>query len=46
MIDLRCGDCLEVLKSMPSESIDLIVTDPPYLMNYKTTFRVRVDKRR
>lgn len=35
MIDLRCGDCLEVLKSMPSESIALIVTDPPY----KTTSR-------
>ena len=35
MIDLRQGDCLEVLKSMPSESIDLIVTDPPY----KTTSR-------
>ena len=34
-IDLKCGDCLEVLKSMPSESIDLIVTDPPY----KTTSR-------
>ena len=38
-IDLRQGDCLEVLKSMPSESIDLIVTDPPYLMNYKTNHR-------
>ena len=35
MIDLRQGDCLEVLRSMPSESIDLIVTDPPY----KTTSR-------
>ena len=35
MIDLRQGDCLEILKSMPSESIDLIVTDPPY----KTTSR-------
>lgn len=30
MIDLRQGDCIEILKSMPSESIDLIVTDPPY----------------
>ena len=39
MVDLRQGDCLEVLKSMPSESIDLIVTDPPYLMNYKTNYR-------
>lgn len=29
-------DCLEGMKSIPDESIDLIVTDPPYLMNYKT----------
>jgi len=32
-IDLRLGDCLEVLKSIPDKSIDLIVTDPPYLFN-------------
>ncbi|MGI0141559.1 MAG: DNA-methyltransferase [Candidatus Micrarchaeales archaeon] len=24
------GDCLEVMKKMPSESIDLIITDPPF----------------
>ena len=24
------GDCLELMKSIPDESIDLIVTDPPY----------------
>lgn len=30
MIDLRHGDCLEILKNMPNESVDLIVTDPPY----------------
>ena len=30
MIDLRQGDCLEVMKDIPDESIDLIVTDPPY----------------
>jgi DNA modification methylase len=23
-------DCMEVLKSLPNESIDLIATDPPY----------------
>ena len=23
-------DCMEVMKAIPSESIDLIVTDPPY----------------
>jgi site-specific DNA-methyltransferase (adenine-specific) len=24
------GDCLEVMKKIPNESIDLVVTDPPY----------------
>ena len=31
MIDLRQGDCLEIMKEIPDKSIDLIVTDPPYL---------------
>lgn len=30
MYKLIHGDCLESLKKMPDESIDLIVTDPPY----------------
>ena len=30
MIDLRQGDCLELMKDIPDESIDLLVTDPPY----------------
>ena len=30
MIDLRQGDCLELMKYIPDESIDLLVTDPPY----------------
>jgi DNA modification methylase len=29
-IDLRKGDCLEVMKEIPSGSIDAIITDPPY----------------
>lgn len=29
-IDLRQGDCLELLKEIPDKSIDLVVTDPPY----------------
>jgi DNA modification methylase len=28
------GDCLTVLKRLPDESIDLILTDPPYGINY------------
>lgn len=27
---LYCGDCLEIMKKFPDESVDLIVTDPPY----------------
>jgi site-specific DNA-methyltransferase (adenine-specific) len=30
MIDLKLGDCLEVMKSLPEASIDLTVTSPPY----------------
>lgn len=27
---LICGDCLEVMKRIPDQSIDLILTDPPF----------------
>ena len=30
MIELRQGDCLELMKELPSEAIDLIITSPPY----------------
>ena len=23
------GDCLEIIKTIPNESVDLIITDPP-----------------
>jgi len=29
-IDLKLGDCLEVMKSIPDGSVDAIITDPPY----------------
>ena len=31
-IDLRLGDCLEVMKTIPSGSVNAIITDPPYEM--------------
>ena len=37
-------DCLEGLKLIPDKSIDLVVTDPPYLMNYKSNRRVVKEK--
>ena len=30
------ADCIEGMRSIPDESINLVVTDPPYLMKYKT----------
>ena len=29
------GDCIEVMQSMPWASVDFILTDPPYLVNYR-----------
>ena len=28
--DLRCGDAVDMMRTLPPESIDLVVTDPPY----------------
>ena len=44
MIKLINGDCLEVMKTLESESVDLVITSPPYddLRNYnsKVDFRL------
>jgi hypothetical protein len=34
MIDLRYGDCLDVLKTLPDSSVDAVVTDPPYGLSF------------
>ena len=31
---LYCGDCLAVLKTLPDNSVDSIVTDPPYGLEF------------
>ena len=31
---IYCGDCLEIMPLMEPESVDLVVTDPPYGLNY------------
>ena len=33
-MDLHLGDCLEVMRTMPDNSIDSIVTDPPYGLKF------------
>lgn len=35
MVRLYNASCLDVLETMEDKSVDLIVTDPPYLMDYK-----------
>jgi len=30
------GDCVEVMRRLPSESVDFILTDPPYLVRYRS----------
>lgn len=42
---LFCSDCVHFMRNLPNESIDLIVTDPPYGINYKSN-RQRVDRKK
>lgn len=37
-------DCLDGMKLIADKSIDLVVTDPPYLINYRSNRRVIKDK--
>ena len=33
--DLILGDCLEKLQGLPDDSVDLVLTDPPYGIHNK-----------
>jgi len=30
-----CGDCLEVMRGMPDKSVDAVITDPPYGVDFR-----------
>lgn len=36
-MELYNGDCLEVMKNIPDDSVNLVLTDPPYNIAVKTT---------
>ena len=38
------GDCLDFMKLLPDKCIDLVLTDPPYGINYQSNMRVVSDK--
>jgi site-specific DNA-methyltransferase (adenine-specific) len=44
-IQLFNGDCLEVMTEIPNESVDLLLTDPPYGMNYRSSRRTDKHKK-
>ena len=39
-ITIYHGDCLEVMAALDDESVDLLLTDPPYGVDYLSNFRV------
>jgi DNA modification methylase len=41
---VECIDCLECLKTVPDDFVDLIVTDPPYNVSQKTNPAPRLSK--
>ena len=38
------NDCLELMKQLPDKCIDLVLTDPPYGINYQSNMRVVSEK--
>ena len=42
--DVLHGDCLDVMRTMPDASIDAVVTDPPYGLDFKYTSGADVAK--
>lgn len=38
MYELHHGDCIEVMRALPAESVDAVITSPPYAMQRKSTY--------
>jgi len=36
---ITCGDCLGLLRSIPSGTVDAVITDPPYGVDWDTDYR-------
>ena len=45
MIQLYQGDCLEEIKKIPDKSVDLVLTDPPYGIDFQSSMRTEKEKR-
>ena len=31
-----CADCMDILKQLPDKCVDLVLTDPPYGMDFQS----------
>ena len=38
LADIYCGDALQILKSLPDESVQVVMTSPPYWLGLKELF--------
>ena len=45
MYDFKNEDALTYVKSLPSESVDLVLTDPPYAISRETNFQSGMETR-
>ena len=44
-VELHLGDCLEVMKSIPDKSVDAVITDPPYGIDYQSARRTDTERK-
>ena len=44
-VTLYLGDCLEVMRGMDDKSMDAVITDPPYGINYQSAWRTDPSER-
>lgn len=38
--NIYCADCLEILPYLSDSSVDLVITDPPYGMSFRSNYRI------
>lgn len=38
--EIYCGDALDLLRQMEEGSVDAIITDPPYGIDYQSAWRI------
>jgi len=38
---VHCADCLGFMKTLPDNSVDLVLTDPPYGMEFQSNYRIK-----